>query len=63
VLEAVDDREESLHDIVETVVSNRFFESLEANTSRPIPGVVAQPGVVDDYLLAEEDRPAGTEEP
>ncbi|MFC6864502.1 DHH family phosphoesterase [Halomicroarcula sp. GCM10025817] len=34
VLESVDDREESLHDIVRAVVNNRFLEAVEARSNR-----------------------------
>lgn len=48
VLESVDDREESLHEIVRAVVNNRFLEAIETRSNRLL-GVYDQ----SDYALDE----------
>jgi hypothetical protein len=58
VLEVVDDREESLLDVVEAVVVHRFLEALEANADRPIGRRFAQTvSGVDEYIVPDAERP------
>jgi nanoRNase/pAp phosphatase (c-di-AMP/oligoRNAs hydrolase) len=58
VLEAVDEREESLSEIVESVVADRFLEALEARTEQTVTEVFApSEGGAEEYLVPEEERP------
>ncbi len=58
VLEVVEEQEESLLEVVEAVVVNRFLEALEANADRPIGGRIAPTaGDVDEYLIPDAERP------
>lgn len=55
VLDAVEDREESLQDIVEQVVADRFLDAVEANTAQTVTGVYAGELDTDDgYFVPEE---------
>jgi len=58
VLETVEDREESLFEIVEAMVTTRFMEALEARAEQTISGIYApdlhEP---DEYLVPAEERP------
>jgi len=56
VLEAVED-EESLVDVVEGFVTNRFLETLDTAPGRPTPGTVGAEDRVERYLLGEGDEP------
>jgi nanoRNase/pAp phosphatase (c-di-AMP/oligoRNAs hydrolase)/Trk K+ transport system NAD-binding subunit len=57
VLEAVEDRDESLLEIVEAVVSDRFLEALEARSDTRFSGTHIVPlGAADEYLVPAEDR-------
>lgn len=53
ILEAVDEREESLREIVETVVADRFLEAVEASTPRQTTGLDGEFDT-DQYLVREE---------
>lgn len=56
VLHAVEDREESLHQIVEEVVSSRFLDVLSADPDTPLDGRYATEAEIDaEYLV---DAPA-----
>jgi nanoRNase/pAp phosphatase (c-di-AMP/oligoRNAs hydrolase) len=57
VLEAVEDREESLLEIVEAVVTARFLEALEARTSQTVAGLSASDHDADEYLVPEDQLP------
>jgi nanoRNase/pAp phosphatase (c-di-AMP/oligoRNAs hydrolase) len=58
VLEVVEDQEESLLEVVEAVVADRFLEALEASAGRPVGGGFgATAGDYDEYLVPEADRP------
>jgi len=58
VLETVEDQEESLLDVVEVVVAERFLEALEAHAEQTVTGVYApKTRDVDDYLVPAEQRP------
>ena len=63
VLESVEDQAESLLDVVEVVVAERFLESLAAHTEQTVTGVYA-PGTrdVDGYLVPADQRPDATDE-
>jgi len=62
LLEAVDEREESLHDIVEAVVSEQFLDALETRSDSAIPHVhPAHAGAAEEYLVPEEERAAATD--
>ncbi len=53
ILEAVDDREESLREIVESVVSDRFLEAVKVNTPHQTTGLSGEFDT-DQYLVREE---------
>ncbi len=56
VLEAVEDRDESLMKIVEAVVIDRFLEALEAHTTQTVAGVYAPgPSDSDEYLVPTDE--------
>jgi hypothetical protein len=58
VLEVVEDDEDSLLEVVEAVVVDRFLEALEANADRPIGGGIAPTGGdVEDYLVPDAEQP------
>ena len=58
VLETVEDRDESLLEIVEAVVVDRFMEALEARAEQTIADVYAPDLLdVDEYLVPGEERP------
>ncbi len=58
VLETVEDQEESLIEVVEAVVSDRFLEALRTRDEHPVTGVFAAETVdADTYLVPAEDRP------
>jgi len=63
VLESVEDQAESLLDVVEVVVAERFLESLAAHTEQTVTGVYA-PGArdVDGYLVPADQRPDAADE-
>jgi len=58
VLDAVEEREESLVEIVESIISSRFLDAVEAQTSQRATGIYT--GAVDasdEFLIPEGDRP------
>ncbi len=58
VLDEVEDRDESLMEIVEAVVSERFLEELEARSGQAVTGVYGPAfGSADEYLVPEEELP------
>jgi nanoRNase/pAp phosphatase (c-di-AMP/oligoRNAs hydrolase) len=57
VLETVEDMDESLLEVVGSVVADRFFEALEARSPQPEPGVYADDHGADRYLVPSEERP------
>ena len=57
VLEAVEEREESLREIVETVVTDRFLEALDSRTDRTVAGIYASNRSADEYLVPDEEMP------
>ena len=61
VLEAVDD-EESLVEVVETFVDNRFLETVDATPARSTASTAPVDDLVDRYLLPEEDEGADRDE-
>ncbi|MHB9286682.1 DHH family phosphoesterase [Halobacteriales archaeon Cl-PHB] len=64
VLDEVEDRDESLMEIVEAVVSERFLEELEARSEQAVTGVYGPEfGSADEYLVPEEDLPVTQDEP
>jgi nanoRNase/pAp phosphatase (c-di-AMP/oligoRNAs hydrolase) len=55
VLESVEDRDESLIEVVEAVVADRFLEALAARASQTVTGVyVPDLRDLDEYLVPEE---------
>jgi len=58
VLDSIEDRDESLHDIVRAVVDDRFLEALQSRSNRLLSGVFRPDGrdVTDEYLDAETDH-------
>ncbi len=58
VLDAVDEMEASLFDVVDSVVRDRFFEALDASSTQPATDVPAQDHGPDQYLVPPEERPA-----
>ena len=56
VLEAVE-REESLMEVVDGVVSDRFFEALDARSAQTVTGVYADDHGADQYLVPPEELP------
>ena len=59
VLEAVEEREESLQEIVEAVVSDRFLEALDNRADQTVAGIYASNRDADEYLVPDEEMPAG----
>ena len=57
VLEAVEEREESLREIVEAVVTDRFLEALDSRTDRTVAGIYASNRSADEYLVPDEEMP------
>jgi nanoRNase/pAp phosphatase (c-di-AMP/oligoRNAs hydrolase) len=57
VLEAVEEREESLREIVEAVIADRFLEALDAHAGQTLAPVYVPDENVDEYLVAEEKLP------
>jgi nanoRNase/pAp phosphatase (c-di-AMP/oligoRNAs hydrolase) len=62
VLDAVEERDESLREIVEAVVNDRFLGALEAHTEQTTAGVYVPDYATDEYLVAEEELPDGSED-
>jgi nanoRNase/pAp phosphatase (c-di-AMP/oligoRNAs hydrolase) len=62
VLESVEERDESLREIVEAVISDRFLEALDSQAGQTIAPIYVPDGNVDEYLVAEEDLPNVEEE-
>ena len=56
VLEAVDDREESLHEIVRSFVNGRFLEALQSRSHRLLGGVYSHPKQDDTYVEQTRGR-------
>jgi len=60
VLEAVDDRTESLLAVVESVVTGRFLEAVEANTAGTVTGIYAEtPNAAAEEYLVPGELPTG----
>ncbi len=57
VLEAVDGMDESLMEVVGGVVSDRFFEALDARSVQTATGVHADDHGADQYLVPPEELP------
>jgi len=57
VLESVDDMEESLLEVVGSVVTDRFFDALQAHSTQTVTGVYADDHGTDQYLVPPEERP------
>ena len=57
VLESVEDRDESLREIVEAVISDRFLEALDAQTGQTVVPVYVPDESAEEYLIAEEELP------
>ncbi|MFC7135057.1 MULTISPECIES: DHH family phosphoesterase [Salinibaculum] len=57
VLESVEDRDESLREIVEAVIADRFLEALDAQTGQTVAPVYVPDESADEYLVAEEELP------
>ena len=55
ILDAVESREESLREIVEDVVADRFLEAVEANTTQPMTGAYRE-FETDRYLVRESEE-------
>jgi len=63
VLEAVDDNEESLQQVIEQIVADRFLDAVEANMTRPITGVYAPTYEGEEgYFVPERYPDEGPEE-
>jgi len=60
VLDAVEDQESSLMEIVRTVVESHFLEALEARSSQTVAGVHAGETDPEKYLVPEEEQPPGS---
>jgi len=62
VLDAVDEREESLQETVEEIIAHRFLDAVEANTTQMLTGIYAtefeEP---DQYLVPESELPPDEE--
>jgi nanoRNase/pAp phosphatase (c-di-AMP/oligoRNAs hydrolase) len=59
VLDAVEEREESLTEIVEEIIAHRFLDAVEANTPHPETGVyAAEPDDSVEYLVPESELEA-----
>jgi len=59
ILDAVDEHAESLQEIIEHVVADRFLEAIDANTARPLTGLyddVEDPYLVEELLETVADR-------
>ncbi|PSP94357.1 DHH family phosphoesterase [Halobacteriales archaeon QS_4_62_28] len=58
VLESVEDRDESLHEIVRSVVDERFLNAVQSRSNRLLAGVFGPRGhnVTEEYLDEETDR-------
>jgi nanoRNase/pAp phosphatase (c-di-AMP/oligoRNAs hydrolase) len=59
VLEAVEEREESLQEIVEAVVMGRFLEALDSRADQTVAGIYASNSNADEYLVPDEEMPGG----
>jgi nanoRNase/pAp phosphatase (c-di-AMP/oligoRNAs hydrolase) len=57
VLEAVEDREESLLEVVEAVVVDRFLEALDGRSDRRVTGVYTSDYDADEFLPAAQEFP------
>jgi len=57
VLEAADAREESLTEVVEAVVTNRFLDALRTRSNRAITRVYAGEHGADEYRVPEDELP------
>jgi nanoRNase/pAp phosphatase (c-di-AMP/oligoRNAs hydrolase) len=62
VLESVEDRDESLREIVEAVIADRFLEALDAQADQTIAPVYVPDENVDQYLVADEELPGADDE-
>jgi nanoRNase/pAp phosphatase (c-di-AMP/oligoRNAs hydrolase) len=57
VLEAVEEREESLREIVEDVITDRFLEALDNRADQTVAGIYASDRNAEEYLVPDEERP------
>lgn len=57
VLDAVDEREESLREIVEAVVRDRFLEALDNRADQTVAGIYASNRNAEEYLVPDEEMP------
>ena len=57
VLEAVEEREESLREIVEAVVTDRFLEALDNRADQTVAGIYAADHNAEEYLVPDEEMP------
>jgi len=57
VLDSIEDRDESLHEVVRTVVDDRFLDALQSRPNHLLTNVYTTPGYekTDDYLDAESN--------
>jgi nanoRNase/pAp phosphatase (c-di-AMP/oligoRNAs hydrolase) len=58
VFDAVEEREESLREIVEAVVTDRFLEALDNRADQTIAGIYASNRDADEYLVPDEEMPS-----
>jgi hypothetical protein len=58
VLEAVEDRDESLLEVVEAVVSDRFFEALDSRSTKRTTGLYTGDHDADEFLVSDGEFPA-----
>lgn len=61
-LDSVEDREESLREIVEEVVSGRFLEALNNRAEQTVVGIYASSRDAEEYLVPDEELPEDSEE-
>ncbi|MEF8872339.1 MAG: DHH family phosphoesterase [Haloarculaceae archaeon] len=62
VFESVEEREESLREIVEEVVKGRFLEALDNRAEQTVVDIYPGSFNADKYLVPDEDFPADIEE-
>jgi len=58
VLDSIEDRDESLHEVVRAVVDDRFLDALQSRPNHLLGSVYAAPGydTTDEYLDTESDE-------
>ncbi len=62
VLESVEDREESMQEIVEAVIADRFLDALDTQSDQPVAPVYVSEEDIDQYLVAADEFPAVEED-